>query len=407
MASQTLPNTVRNTAGTVLYYFCQWLTTVLVVRIAGYDASGIFTLVISYANIFGFISLYNLRNYQLSDVTHRFQPAQYTAAYSGSSLAALVLFFAVLPFWGFDRYTILCSIAYMLFKFCETAMHYTFTYYQLQNKYGRILLSFCLKSFLPLAGFVAILYAGLGLLWAILMMTAVFLLTILVYDVPRMKGTGIRSFSTRGVFTILKESFPLMLSTLALPYMLFFMRHAIEALYGTETLGYFNAVNMVTVIMNTLAGSVWFVIMPSLSRYYVSREYGRLKKQVIATVGATLLITAALVPVGQWIGGWVFSLIFGIEILPHMYLLPMTIVSSGFLTVATFLSTVLIAIRKRVSMLFSMLAGVLLLTALAFPLSRAYGSIGALYAFTAAVTLEIIPMLILVLNTCRKGSQPV
>jgi len=405
MASQTLPNTVRNTAGTVLYYCCQWLTTVFVVRIAGYDASGTFSLVISYANIFGFISLYNLRNYQLSDVTHRFAPAQYTAAYTGTSIAALVLFFAILPFCGFDRYTILCCIAYMLFKYCETAMHYLFTYYQLQGRYDRILFSFILKSFLPLLAFIVMLWLGYGLLASILLMAAAFLLTLAIYDIPRMKKNKLTAFSVKGIDVILKESFPLMLSTLVLPYMLFFMRYAVETLYGRETLGYFSTVSMVTVIMNTLASSVWFVIMPTLSERFVKGQYGALRKQLLLIVIALLLITAALVPLGEWLGGWAFSLIFGREILPHMYLLPMTIISSGFLTIAMFLSTVLIAMRKRVHMLLCMASGALLLTALAFSLTRAYGSVGALYAFTAAVILQFIPMLIIILHTCRKGTS--
>lgn len=395
---------MRNTVGTVLYYCCQWLTTVFVVRIAGYDVSGTFSLVISYANIFGFVSLYNLRNYQLSDVTRRFQPPQYTAAYTGTSAAALLLFFAVLPFCGFDRYTILCCIAYMLFKYCETAMNYLFTYYQLQNKYGLILLSFVLKSFLPLAAFTLMMWLGYGLLPAILLMAAVFLLTLALYDVPHMKGSGLKGFAVKGVGTILRESFPLMLSTLVLPYMLFFMRYAVEALYGRETLGYFSTVSMVTVIMTTLASSVWFVIMPTLSERFVAKQYAALRRQILLVAASLLVITAALVPLGNWIGGWVFSLIFGSEILPHMYLLPMTIISSGFLTVAMFLSTVLIAIRKRVPMLLSMLCGAVLLTALAFPFTRSSGSIGALYAFTAAVILQLIPMLIIIFNTCRKGT---
>lgn len=402
MASHTLPNTVRNTVGTVLYYCCQWLTTVFVVRLAGYDVSGTFSLVISYANIFGFLSLYNLRNYQLSDVTHRFRPAQYTAAYISTSAVALVLFLAILPFYGFDRYTILCCLAYMLFKYCETAMHYLFTYYQLQNRYGRILLSFILKSILPLAGFTGMLWLHYGLLPSILVMFLLFLLTIIVYDIPRMKGTGIGSFAFRGVTKMLRESFPMMLSTLVLPYMLFLIRSAVEKAYGTEVLGYFSAVTMVTVIMTTLASSVWFVIMPTLSQRYVNREYTALRKQILLILAAVLLLTAALVPLGEWIGGWAFSLIFGSEILPHMYLLPMTILSSGFLTAAYFLSIVLIAIRKRVPMLLCMLLGAALLTATAAPLTRSYGSIGALYAFTAAVILQLIPMLILILRTCRK-----
>ncbi len=404
MSSQTLSNTMRNTAGTVLYYCCQWLTTVFVVRIAGYDVSGTFSLVISYANIFGFVSLYNLRNYQLSDVTRRFTPSQYTAAYTGTSAAALLLFFAVLPFCGFDRYTILCCIAYMLFKYCETAMNYLFTYYQFQSKYGIILLSFALKSLLPLAAFTLMMWLGYGLLSAILLMAAVFLLTLAFFDVPHMKGSGLKGFSVRGVGTILRESFPLMLSTLVLPYMLFFMRYAVEALYGRETLGYFSTVTMVTVIMTTLASSVWFVIMPALSERFVAKQFAELRRQILLIAAAVLVITAALVPLGNWIGGWVFSLIFGSEILPHMYLLAMTIISSGFLTVAMFLSTVLIAIRKRVPMLLSMLSGAALLTALALPFTRSFGSIGALYAFTAAVILQLIPMLIIIFNTCRKGT---
>lgn len=404
MASHTLPNTVRNTVGTVLYYCCQWLTTVFVVRLAGYDVSGTFSLVISYANIFGFLSLYNLRNYQLSDVTHRFRPGQYTAAYASTSAAALVLFFAALPFCGFDRYTILCCVAYMLFKYCETAMHYVFTYFQLQNCYDRILTSFVLKSILPLAGFTAALWFGYGLLPAILLMFLPFLLTIVFYDIPRMKGTGAASFSMRGVATMLRESFPMMLSTLVLPYMLFLIRTAVESSYGREVLGYFSAVTMVTVIMTTLASSVWFVIMPMLSQRFVNGEYVALRKQILLILAAVLLFTAVLIPLGEWIGGWAFSLIFGTEILAHMYLLPMTIISSGFLTAAYFLSTVLIAIRKRVPMLLSMLLGAALLSALAFPFTRSYGSIGALYAFTAAVILQLIPMILLILRACRKGT---
>ena len=404
MASHTLPNTVRNTVGTVLYYCCQWLTTVFVVRLAGYDVSGTFSLVISYANIFGFLSLYNLRNYQLSDVTHRFQPAQYSTAYLSTSVFALALFLAILPFCGFDSYTILCCLAYMLFKYCETTMHYLFTYYQLQNRYVRILFSFCLKSILPLAGFTAMLWLDFGLLPAILAMFLLFLLTIVFYDIPRMKGTGIAGFSMRGVGTMLKESFPMMLSTLVLPYMLFLIRSSVESAYGTEALGYFSTVTMVTVIMTTLASSIWFVIMPMLSQRYVDGQYKALRKQILLIFAAILLFTAALVPIGEWIGGWAFSLIFGEEILSHMYLLPMTIISSGFLTAVYFFSTVMIAIRKRVPMILSMLLGAALLTALSSSFTRSYGSIGALYAFTISVILQLIPMLIIILRSCRKGT---
>ena len=140
--------------------------------------------------------------------------------------------------------------------------------------------------------------------------------------------------------------------------MLFFIRYAMEAIHGAEALGFFSAVSMVTVIMTTLASSDLVCdhagAIPALREWAVS--------QTQETGSRDYRVPYCYSPprscrIGEWIGGWAFSLVFNEDILPHMYLLPMTIISSGVLTATIFLSTVLIAIRKRVQMLLAMLAG--------------------------------------------------
>ena len=46
--AKTSKNVIYNTIGTFFYFFCQWLTTILVVRISGYEDAGILSIVISF-----------------------------------------------------------------------------------------------------------------------------------------------------------------------------------------------------------------------------------------------------------------------------------------------------------------------------------------------------------------------
>jgi len=86
-------NSIKNLAGIVTYFFCQWLTLIVVIHIAGYEISGEFSLVISFTNLFGILSMYNIRGFQLSDVNNKFLPQQYSGTYIITSGLAVVFFF--------------------------------------------------------------------------------------------------------------------------------------------------------------------------------------------------------------------------------------------------------------------------------------------------------------------------
>ena len=47
-------NSLKNLIGIVVYFFCQWLILIIIIRIAGYKISGEFSLVISFTNFFVF-----------------------------------------------------------------------------------------------------------------------------------------------------------------------------------------------------------------------------------------------------------------------------------------------------------------------------------------------------------------
>ena len=74
----TKQNMLWNSAGSMTYLACQWLVTVLVVRLsAGYDDAGLLSLAMSVVGIFGTFANYKMGTYQISDIRRENDLAEY------------------------------------------------------------------------------------------------------------------------------------------------------------------------------------------------------------------------------------------------------------------------------------------------------------------------------------------
>jgi O-antigen/teichoic acid export membrane protein len=383
-------NSIKNSIGTVVYYFCQWLTLIVVIRIAGYEVSGEFSLVISFTNLFGLLSQYNIRNFQLSDVTNKFLPQQYSGAYIITCGLAVVLFLFVLPFTGYGIRIIFPCLIYMLFKLCETFTNYIFTYMQLKDKYSDIVISYCLKGIVPLIGFVAWLHLTQSLFQSLCIMSLLYIAIIIFYDIKSTRLFFPHGIVMKDTILILKECFPMMLSSLFLTFMLFITRHTVEKVYGTTELGYYSAFTMVIVILSTMAVSVYQVILPVISEKYLKRLTADIVKVIFTILGIIVVAGLIMIFLVRLVGNKVFSLVFGAEILGYMYLLLPVIITSIMLTIMSFTSVCLTAMQKRVPMLIGMLAGAVLLSALVIPVTRSSGMLGTTNIFTVSLCVIIV-----------------
>ncbi|MCR5485533.1 MAG: oligosaccharide flippase family protein [Clostridiales bacterium] len=387
---KTTKNTLLNTYGTFVYFFFQWLTTVLVVRISGYADAGVFSIVVSFTNIFAFLSRYGIRYFQLSDNNGEFSQYQYCGTYVLMTLVSFAAFSLSVFFFGYERETVICCFAYIFFKYLETSTYYLFTLLQKRDSYVVIAVSYTLKGVIPLAGFVGALYMTKRLLFAIIAMTVLYLITVVFPDIYVLRRDHPLKFTFNEIYPLVKKCFPLMLSTLIIPYMTFVVRFVIERLYGEEQLGYYSSISMVVVIMTTLAGSVWVVILPDISEKYSSGRYAEIKKEFYFIYAGIAAVTVLAVVAGKLLGAPVFKLIFTDGILPYMYLLPPVIVSSGLLTLSAFYMAVLIPLKKRVTMLLCAAAGSAVLTVAAYPMTKAFGMQGANYALLTGLISQII-----------------
>ena len=84
----TLANIFYNTFGSLFYYGCQWLTTILIVRLSGYEDAGYYSLAMTFTAAFGILALYNTRQFQASDVQGEYNDRTYIVSrYAAMALA--------------------------------------------------------------------------------------------------------------------------------------------------------------------------------------------------------------------------------------------------------------------------------------------------------------------------------
>lgn len=368
-----LQATILNTGSSTIYFFCQWFTTVLAVRFADFETAGIYALAISFTNLFYFLALFGIRNYQLSDIAGRFSEGQYFAARMLAAFVAVASFFATVWVSRLSAYTFGCYAVYMLFKLGEAYTEGYFPLLQLREDYRTLALSYTAKGVFPAAAFAAALRMTHDLLTAIICLTAGYGLCILLLDFPHLCRMRLQKPEFRRCGAILWNCVPLLLVSLSAPVMNYVTRSAVDLELGERLLGQYASLSSVIVVMSTFSGAVFVVFLPNVSRWkecgkwrriYIFCRYALI---VMAIVGAIAMI------VGKLAGPWVCAKIFGEEILENIALLVPLLATSTVLMVKSFFSALLIPLEMRWLLLCGECSGAVLCATLANPLTRAAG----------------------------------
>ena len=83
-------NIIWNTFGSIFYCACQWLITIVVVHLSSYEAAGYLSIAMTTSSSFSAISLFSMRNYQISDVRGEYTDNEYVGSRIFTCIAAFV-----------------------------------------------------------------------------------------------------------------------------------------------------------------------------------------------------------------------------------------------------------------------------------------------------------------------------
>lgn len=336
------------TIGMVFYLFCQWLTTIIVVRINGYGDAGNLSLAMSLSNSFSSIALYGTKSFQVSDIQNEYASGEYISTRiitcTGSILACVV-------FLGIQHYTpevVGCIVAFMLFRVVEAVVDVFQGIEQKAWKMDLIGKSFLLRGSVSIVSFTLILLVLHNLILAILAMVISSFVVICLFDIRQSRRLdSVRPvFSAKPIQRLLLTCLPLTINTFITTGLVTIPRLFLEGYYGNEMLGIYSSIAAPTVIVQTAATLIFNPLITLFANDYADYNRDdfvkRLKKSCLILISLSLIAIAGAAVVGK-LGLWI---LFGKDILPYFYLLVPVVLYSTLYVCAWFIQILLTIMRE-------------------------------------------------------------
>lgn len=382
-----LKNTALNTGSTFLYFFLQWLTTVLAVRWSNFETAGIYAMAVSFTNIFYYIAVFGIRNFQISDVEEKYSREQYAGARCVTILAASAGFCVMAWASRLDRYTMSCYGMYMIFKLEEAYSEGFFAVAQKEGRYGVLGGSLAVKGLLSVGLFAGTLGWTHNLLIAIAAMDAGYGVAVLIADAKYLRETwkGVR---IKGGGDILVHCVPLLLISLSVPIMNYITRYAVEQQFSYYYVGQYSSLSSVIVVLSTLGGAAFTVLIPEISKWRMQAETEKIRKIFSRGIAAISAVGAAAVLAGKFLGSVVCAMIFGEAVLESIDLLVPLLLTATVLMAKSFFSAMLVAMEKRGQLLVGECCGCLLCVFTAMPFTKWWGMQGTNLSYLLGVILQ-------------------
>lgn len=343
-------NVLWNTVGCVFYQGCQWLITVLVVRLStNFDNSGILSLAMSLGNIYFALATYNIRPYQVSDVRGRYTASAYVGLRMVTVFGAYLVFALYAALTAGSTLTMLSILAYLLFKADESFCNVLYGVDQRGMRLDYVGKSQIMRGVISVAAFALGMVATQQLPLALLAMAAACFAVTLTYDRRAAAGLTdsiVPSFSRTTIGALLRECLPSVISLAVSGLVSTAARQLFFLGYGEGALGIYATVATPAVLIQVMASNLYTPMLTpfaeSVAAGELDRARSRARKLVLLVVGVSVAVALGLAAVGDTL----LPLVFGEAVRPYCYLLLPALLVAGGVALTALLADCLVAIRR-------------------------------------------------------------
>lgn len=367
-------NVAWNTFGSIFYLACQWLLSVAVVRFSSeadsYVNAGVLSLAMSITGVFFIVALFNVKNFQVTASESEFSDGDFVLHRFLSCALAFVLCVAFTLCMGYDGYTVLAVIAYMLLKAIEGVID---VYHGAAQTVWRLDIagkSFVMRGIALVVSFCVVLILGGPLPLAIVAMGASSLILALVYDFPsisRLKGIKIR-FDRGRIVSLTKICLPMVCYGICSNALFPIAKLLLEVNHGEEMLGYYASVSSIAMLVQALVSFVFSPLINLFNDAVKKNDKSAFYKLLLKLVGLLVGITLVALLASWLLGELALTIVFGESIRQYAHLLYPTIIISCLTAFVWLLGMLLVVLRKIALLCIGSVVGLLVGTVLSFVL---------------------------------------
>lgn len=387
-------NMLWNSAGSFIYMFAQWLTTVLIVRLStGFEAAGVYTYIMSVYMIFSSIAEYRMFAYQVSDSHNEFSMGEYftfKCLTCGLSIVITMLY----AFATSEPSLWLPLFIYLIYKDLSIVIDTFHAQQQKEQRMDYMGISIGWQGISSLLCFWLVFGLTQNLVWTFLSMALSTLIIGVLYDYPR--AICFSTFNPKISFSKIKTLFlrclPAVIAFVMLSASCSVPRQFLLNIMGDSALGSYGTIAAPLAIIQTCASYIFNPLLGYFSTAYESKDFKRFLKLMGATIGGTIAIGIICAVALFFLGNLLYSLIYGPEILNFMYLIPLLIISSLTISFATFINTLMVALRNFKATFIGGLVALSISLFTMVPLIHFFQLNGVTIAIIASSTLSTLVM---------------
>ncbi len=380
-------NMLWNSIGSICYLVCQWLITVLVVRLSeDYEAAGTLALGMAVSNVFTPIGQYKVRPYQVSDIREQFTTPQYVA-FRIVTCGISVLIMIVYGTATCEASALPAVFAYGVYSLGPIFVDVLHGADQRAFRMDIIGKSFIARGLLSVLVFSVSLAVFQSLTLSLILMTVATFLVIALFDARETAGICgdiTPDFNPKAIRDLFIKCAPAVVAAFISSAIPSFPRQALGAILGTSALGIYASVASPVLIIQMGAQ---YVYSPLLSEFAIRFDKGDVRsylsllaKVTLAMCGITLLGMAGF----ALFGSWALSLLYGNEIAAYTNLLQPLCICSALTAYIWLLSDLLIAARDLAGNLIGYTISFALCLVTMNPLIAAFGMNGATFVVMAS-----------------------
>lgn len=318
-----------------------------------FEAAGVLSLAISISGVFFTVSLFNVRHYQASNTDGSFSAGDYVFHRFFTCALSLILCCLFVAVNNYSIYTSLSIIGFMLLRIIEAFADVLHGEAQRKWRLDIAGKSNIIRGVLLIAVFSLSLGLWKNLALSIFLMAASNVIPLLLYDCMQVrKITDIRpNFDLKKLKLLFKICLPMLLYGICLNSIMPLSKYFLELFHGEAALGYFASVSTIAVLVQTLAALVFSPFVGMFGEAHADGDKKRILSIFVKLIAFLVFLTLLAFLATALLGELVLGFIFGEEIIPYVYLLYPTIISSALIATVTLLGMLLVVMRDSVTLL--------------------------------------------------------
>lgn len=417
-------NMLFNTVGSMVYYFCQWLLSIVIVRISGYEAAGVFGIATTLTASPAILALFNVRNYQVSDLRGQYTTKTYIQSRHYTNLLAYVVCMGMVLVGDYSWEKAAVVLVFMLYKLAEGTAD---VYYGVEQRWGRLDyagISLSLRGLLTIVPFVILQKLFNNLLLSLGVVAICSYAVVLIYDRIQVKhllacvAAGREEVQFKAgqeeaqvaagreeaqIKQGQKEIFGLLVTCIPLAFVAFlnnlafnYPKIVLESHHGSEIMGYFTSITSPALVVQLAANTIFAPLVTPLTDAFLRRDKKAFDKIIRNFILFMAVLSAVVLAGSALLGRWALILLFGEGIEPYTYLFVPSIGVTLCLATTSVLISICTLLREIKLQYFVGAAGIVASFAFAQLLVPSLGMEGVLWAQTGTVLAQVAIQLMII-----------